>query len=69
VRWFKTGDILPEYNTPFEWEYLVDDTKIRHLAIRTHYDHNPYLPDDSKAKYELFREHNYAYYERYCLGI
>ena len=68
VRWFKTGTIMPEYNEPLKWSENINNTNLEYLALRTHYHHNPYLPQDSKAKYESFEKHNYAFYERYCLG-
>lgn len=68
VRWFKSGNILPDYNEEYKWFDIVNNVKLEYMALRTHYKNNPYLPDDSKAEYENFKEHNYGYYERYCLG-
>ena len=68
TRFFRGGEILPDYNKYIEWSDIIDNIELKHLALRTHYKDNPYLPADSKARYEHFKEHNYAYYERYCLG-
>jgi hypothetical protein len=67
-RWFKMGNIMPEYNEPLEWSETINDTELRHLAIRSHYKDNPFLPADSKAKLEKLKEHNYSFYEKLCLG-
>lgn len=67
-RFFKNGNILPEYNKPFYWSEEINNIELKHMALRTHYNGNPYLSEDSKAKYELFKTHNYSYYEKYCVG-
>ena len=75
-RWFNSGEILPKFNEPLLWTETfnieagkdIKEVNIDYMALRTFYKDNPFLPDDSKAEYEAFKNYNYGYYERYCLG-
>lgn len=72
-RWFEQGKILPDYNVPYYWNETVvlsngEQVKLDYLALRSHYQYNPFLKPETRAEYESLKNHSQALYESLCLG-